>query len=148
MGRQADDGVGAEDAPRQRDRRVVLSHVDPVGPDLERQVGPVVEHEGHAVLAADRGRDAGPSQQRPRVEVLVAELDDVHPARDAARRGSRPGRAGPACRGRGGDPRGRGRRSRPGAAPGPSQAFLVALTFARLSASTMSATERWVPGSP
>jgi hypothetical protein len=35
------------------------------------------------VLAADRRGDAGTSQERSRLEVLVAELDDVDPARDA-----------------------------------------------------------------
>ena len=70
-------------------------------------------------------------------------------------RGSRPGRAGPACRGRGGAARGRDPRSRR-AVPAVAafalafafSAFLVARTLARLSGLVMSATESELPSLP
>ncbi len=145
--RQPDDGVGTQDAPGQRDRRVVLAHVDAVRPRLEREVGPVVQHEGHAVVPAHRRRHLGPGQQRLGLELLVAQLDHVHAARDALaeERGQvRPVRRAEveAALGEVG-PRGH--------APARALAFiafLVALTLARLSGSVMSATERELPSLP
>jgi hypothetical protein len=52
VGRQADDGVGPEDAAAQRRRCVVLTHVHAVGASLEREVGPVVEDERDAESTA------------------------------------------------------------------------------------------------
>ena len=84
--------------------------------------------------------------------MLVPELDDVHPAGDAGARGRRPGRAGPACRGRGGAAERSGARAH---APACAfalafafMAFLVARTLARLSGSVMSATESELPSLP
>ena len=93
--------------------------VHAVRPRLEREVGTVVQHEGHAQVAAHGQRHCGPGQQRPGLELLVTELDHVHPAGDAVARGRWPGRAGPACRGRGGAPRGRGAAVTPRLAPSP-----------------------------
>ena len=149
MRRQPDDGVGAEDAPGQRDRCIVLAHVDAVRPHLERQIGPVVQHERHAVGAAHGRRHGGPGQQRPGVELLVAQLDHVHPAGDAFVEEF--GQVGPV------------RRAEVQAAlrdhpPAPAaaalalalafSAFLVARTLARLSGLVMSATERELPSLP
>ena len=83
MGREPDEGVGTQDATGQRDRRVVLADVHAVGPGLERQVGTVVQDEGHTVLVADGDGRAGSIQERSGLEVLVAQLHDVHPAVDA-----------------------------------------------------------------
>ena len=86
--------------PRMRrasdDRRVVLADVHAVRPHLEREVGPVVEHEGHAEVAAHGGRQPGPGQQRLGLELLVPQLDDVHPAGDAV--GEEGGQVGPVRR--------------------------------------------------
>src|SRR3712207_7345818 len=73
VGREPDEGVGPEDAPGEGGRGVVLADVDPVGVDLEGQVGAVVEDEGHAVVAADAGGD--PS---PRSEEHTSELQSRH----------------------------------------------------------------------
>ena len=62
VGREADDGVGAEDAAGQRRRGVVLADVHAVGPDLEGEVGPVVEDERHAEVAAHPQRQPGPGR--------------------------------------------------------------------------------------
>ena len=74
-------------------RGVVLAHVDAVGADLEGEIGPVVEDEGHAEVAAHRRRHPGPGEQGPGVEVLVPELDQVDAAGDA--RGQEVGQVGP-----------------------------------------------------
>ena len=95
MGREADDGIGPHDPPRQRDRRIVLPDVDAVRPRLQRQVGPVVQDEGHAEVPADGRRHGGPGQQGLGVELLVTQLDHVHPAGDAvAEEWARSGRSG------------------------------------------------------
>ena len=52
MGGEADDGGRAEQAAGQRGRGIVLADVDAVGPYLEGQVGPVIEDERHAEVAA------------------------------------------------------------------------------------------------
>ena len=151
--RQPDDGVGPQDAPGQRDRRIVLAHVDAVRPHLERQVGPVVQHERHAVGAAHGRRHGGPGQQRLGVELLVAQLDHVHPAGDAVV--EEVGQVGPVRRA---EVEAALREVGSPAHPPPAaaafafalafSAFLVARTLARLSGLVMSATERELPSLP
>jgi hypothetical protein len=68
---QADDGVGTEDPPGQRDRGIVLPDMDPVSPDGQREVRAVVEHEGDTRVAADVAHQSGPGQQRAGVQLLV-----------------------------------------------------------------------------
>ena len=60
VGGQPDDGLGAEDPAGQRRRCVVLADVDAVGPDLQGQVGPVVQDERHAEVGADPSERPGP----------------------------------------------------------------------------------------
>ncbi len=154
MRRQPDDGIGAQDAPGQRDRRIVLAHVDAVGPHLERQVGPIVQHERHAVGAAHGRRYGGPGHQRLGVELLVAQLDHVHPAGDALV--EEVGQVGTVRRA---EVQAALREvGSPGHPPVPAvaafalalafSAFLVARTLARLSGLVMSATERELPSLP
>jgi len=144
---EADDGLGTEDPSRQRHRGVVLSDMDTVGAHFECQVGPVVEDEGHAVRAAHLSRHTRPGQQRPRLEILVTQLDDVHTALDAraeevgqvraVRRAEVEAATREVPRGGHTPPRARA-----------FMAFLVALTCCRLAASVMSATDRKVPSPP
>ena len=83
VGGETDDGVGTEDASGQGDRGVVLADVHPVGPDGQGQVGAIVEHEGDAGARQTSRDDDGPFEQRPGVEVLVPQLDDVDATGDA-----------------------------------------------------------------
>ena len=132
--------------PRQRDRCIVLPHVDTVGTRFEGQVGPVVEHEGHAVGTAHLGGDAG-RQGRPGLELLVAELDHVDAPRDAG--GEEIGQIGPVRRAE--VEAATGEVGSGGHSPAHARAFmafLVARTFSRLAASVMSATDRRVPAPP
>ena len=57
----------------------------PVGLHLEGQVGPVVEDEGDAVVSADGSQLAGSFQERPGLELLVTQLDDVDATGDTGR---------------------------------------------------------------
>ena len=121
--------------------------MDTVGAHLERQVGPVVEHEGHAVGAAHLGGQPRPGEQWPGLEILVPQLDDVHAPRDAG--GEEVGQVGPVRRAE----VEAATREVPSGGHAPPRArafmaFLVALTFSRLAASVMSATDRKVPSPP
>ena len=83
---------------------------------------------------------AGPGDQRPGVELLVAQLDDVDAARDAGRHEL--GQVGTVGRA---EIEAAAREVPGGHAPACAWAFiafLVARTFSRLSASVMSATDR------
>ncbi len=62
VGREADDGVRAEDVPGDLGRGVVLANVYAVRPARQRQVGPVVEDERHAELGADPRGHFRPSE--------------------------------------------------------------------------------------
>ena len=84
MGGEPHDGVGTENSPSQAGGGIVLSHVDPVRFDIESQVGPVVQDEGHPVIGADAPGDVGPLDDPSGLEFLVAQLDDVHPTCDTA----------------------------------------------------------------
>ncbi len=85
VGRETDNRIGAEQSPGQRHRRVVLAHVHPVGLHLERQIGAVIEHEGHPEVAADRPNHPSSRQQGPRLEFFLTQLHHVDPALDAGR---------------------------------------------------------------
>ena len=145
MGGQADDGVGTEDAAGQRDRGVVLADVHPVGPDSQRQVGAVVEHEGDAGTTTDVAHHGGPLEQGPGFELLVPQLHHVHPARNAG--ADEVGQIGPV---RCAEIEVAGREVEAGAHADAwalalafaFNAFFAARTLAMLSASVMSATER------
>ena len=96
VGGQAHDGVGAEDAPSQVDRRIVLTHVDAVGAGLERQVGPVVQHEGDAVGPADAAGHQGAGQKVARASRCFSRswTTSTPPAMQAATKSARSGRSG------------------------------------------------------
>ncbi len=147
MGGQPDDRVGPEDAPRQRDRRVVLPDVDTVRPGLEGEVGPVVQHERDAVGAAGVSGDAGAGQERAGLEVLFSQLDDVDAAGDAG--GHEAGEVRPVRRAQVEAP---ARKVAPGAHSfARALAFMARLfarTFSRVSGPVMSATDRKAPSSP
>ncbi len=141
MRREADDGVGTQDAPGQRDRSVVLPDVHPVGPDGQRQVGAVVQDEWDSRGTAHVLRHGRPLQQRAGVQLLVPELHHVDPARDAGGNEVRQVRAvgcaeiemaaGEVETAAHADARALA-----------FAAFFLARTLAMLSASVMSATER------
>ena len=118
----------------------------PSAPDLECEVGPVVEHEGHPVLPAHRRRHTGPRQQGPRFEVLVAQLDHVDPAGDARR--EELGQVGAVRRAEVEAAAGEVPGAHASACAWAFMAFLVARTLSRLLGSRMSATERKVPSPP
>ena len=146
MGREPDDGVRSEDAPGQRDRGVVLPHVDAVRPDFEGQVGAVVEDEGHSAVGADGADQASPLQKGSGLEVLVPQLHDVHPAGDAGRHEG--GEIGPVRRAEveaavrdGRHSPARARHALDFALAFAFTACLCARTLARLSGPVMSATE-------
>ena len=95
MGREPNYGVGTEDATGQRDRRVVLADVHAVGPGLERQVGTVVQDEGHTVLVAEGDGRAGSVQERSSLEVLSRSCTtSTPPTMHAVRNVARSGRSG------------------------------------------------------
>jgi hypothetical protein len=81
--RETDDGVGPENAAGEGDRCVVLSHMDTVSTDLEGHVRSIIDDEGHSVGAADVADEAAPLDEFLGFEVLLAQLDDVHPSSDA-----------------------------------------------------------------
>jgi ABC-2 type transport system ATP-binding protein len=83
VGGQTYDRVRSQQSPRECGRRVVLSDMDAVGFHLEREVGPVVEDERHAMVVTDAPDAARDLEQRPGFELLVAQLHDVDAARDA-----------------------------------------------------------------
>ena len=105
--------------------------------------------------AAHGRRHGGPGQQRLGVELLVAQLDHVHPAGDAVV--EEVGQVGPVRRA---EVEAALREvGNPGHPPVPAadaalafafafSAFLVARTLARLSGLVMSATERELPSLP
>ena len=83
MRREADDLVGTEQPPRQARGRVVLPDVNPVGVDVDGEVGSVIEDERDAMVMADVPHEGGAYEQGPRIEHLVAQLHDVDAAGDA-----------------------------------------------------------------
>ena len=150
MRREADQRVGAQQPACLGRRQVVLADVDPVGPCLGDQVRTVVEHEGHP-----RGGADGPDESRTRHEVgvtelLVAQLDDVDAALDAATHEClevRPIRGAEVEATVGQVPAVAGRRAAHPAfgSLARASAFICCLnwrTFARASGESMSATER------
>ena len=171
MGGEPDDGLGAQDAPGQRRRGVVLADVHAVGPRLEGEVGPVVHDERDAEVSADRPQGTGAGEEGPGLEALLPQLHHVHPASHAGRH--EPLEVGPVGRAeveapavqRPAQRRAAGGRAAtflagPPAALAPPAFFapdalaaaftccLWARTRSRLAASTMSATEKQLPGSP
>ncbi len=80
---------------------VVLADVDAVGAHRRGQVGPVVEDEGHPGSAHTRRTQARPGHQCGVVEVLLAELHDVHARPRCSDPRTRRGRVDRGCRGRG-----------------------------------------------
>ncbi len=91
-----------ENAAGERNRGIVLPDVDSVRVHFEGQVGSIVEDEGHSVVAADGADEAGPLDERLRLKMLLAQLDDVHPAGDAGRDEIARGQADRVCRDTGG----------------------------------------------
>ena len=89
VGREADRELRPAGGPRERargfDRQVVLAEVDAVGAGRERHVEPVVDDERHAARRAQRLELARDLEVAPRVGMLVAELDQVHAARERGR---------------------------------------------------------------
>jgi len=147
VGGQPHDRVGPEDAPRQRDRCVVLADVDAVRASLERQVGPVVQQERDAPGATDLTDEPGPGQERARLELLLPELDDVDTAFDAG--GHEVGQVRPVRRAQVEAAAGE---VAPGAHPlACALAFMARLfarTFSSVSGLVMSATDRKAAASP
>ena len=125
--------------------------MDAVGVHFEGQVGSIVEDEGHSVVEADSADEAGPLDERLRLKMLLAQLDDVHSAGDAGR--DEMLEVGPigcaeiqvAVRD------GASRRHALALAFAFAFAFMACLcarTLARLSGPVMSATDRYEPSSP
>ena len=147
MGGQPHDRVGPENAPGQGDRRVVLPDVDAVRTGLEREVGPVVQHERDAVGAADVTGEPGAGEERARLEVLLPQLDDVDAAGDAG--GHEVGQVRPVRRAQ---VEAAARKVAPGAhSLARALAFMARLfarTFSSVSGPVMSATDRNASASP
>ena len=71
---------GAEDPPGHGDRQVVLAEVQHVGPGGQGHVRPVVDREQRPVPGAGGGEHLEQRQFLARLEALLPQLDDVHPA--------------------------------------------------------------------
>jgi hypothetical protein len=71
----ADDGVGADDAPRLGVGRVGLADMDAVGAARRGDVGPIVDDEGDVARLAGRTEQVAGVAQRLVVEILEAELN-------------------------------------------------------------------------
>ena len=80
MGREPDEPVLADQRPGRRHRRVVPAHMDPVRPDLGRQVGTIVEEEQRAVLGAAASEGLGGAQDRLVGRRFHPQLHDVDAA--------------------------------------------------------------------
>ncbi len=83
MGGEPDDGIGTEDPAGHFRRGVVLADVDTVRLTGQGQVGPVVEDERHPELGTHRGGQLRPGQERAGIQLLLPQLDHVHPAPEA-----------------------------------------------------------------
>ncbi len=81
VGRQADQHVRADDLPDLLDRQVFLADVHAVGAGLGGHRGTVVDDEQRADALAQRARGVGHGGQLVVGQALLAELDDVRPAR-------------------------------------------------------------------
>ncbi len=80
VGGPPDQHVVAEDAPRDVDRQVVLPEVQHVGPRGQRHVGAVVDGEQRVVAAAGVREHLQRRQFVARLQPLLAQLQQVHPA--------------------------------------------------------------------
>ena len=85
MGREPDEGVGSENPPGQGYRRVILAHMDAIGANFEGKVGSIVENEGHACFGTHVSNESSSYQERLGVQLLLSQLDDVHPSGDTGR---------------------------------------------------------------
>ena len=68
---------------RDRDRDVILAHVDPVGTARKRQIRAVVEDERNSERPAYRQHLDGAPEQQAVVEALLPELHHIHSAPNA-----------------------------------------------------------------
>jgi len=83
VGREANYGVRPEDRPGHGRWAVVLTYMDAIAPCGQGQVGAVIEDERHARVGTESLQGGGPSDQRPVVQRLLPELDDIDAAADA-----------------------------------------------------------------
>jgi hypothetical protein len=74
--RDADDGVGADDAAHVVHRQIVLPDMDAVGAGESREIGAVVDDQPRAGRAGHRDGGVGQPQARTAREALVAQLDE------------------------------------------------------------------------
>ena len=82
LGRDADDGVRAQNAPRLGRRGVALAHMHAVRPHHARQLDLVVDDEGHACCPAEGHDGPGEFCDFGRGGVLLAQLDEAAAAGD------------------------------------------------------------------
>jgi hypothetical protein len=76
-----DQRAGPEDLPRHRHRQVVLPQVQHVRARRQGHVRPVVHREQPPVPPARFGEHLQQREFLPRLQALLPQLDDVHPAR-------------------------------------------------------------------
>ncbi len=79
MTAEADERTRAEDAPRDRDRQVILAQMQDVGAGRERDVRPVVDRQQTAMPPARVGEHLKQREFLGRLEALLPQLHDVDP---------------------------------------------------------------------
>ena len=80
--READQQVRADKFSHLCDRRVLLTHVHPVGAGRQRHLWAIVDDQQCPHLRADHVSGARHFRELPVGEVLITQLHDVHAARD------------------------------------------------------------------